>query len=243
MGGNLPDEARADRGAPPGAPPDRVTFGVGGGIGVTAARRGSALVRTTEETHMAQVENIGEWKGSDIVDQDGEKIGRLEETYSELGRSEPIIGAVKTGRLSRGLHLVPLGDATVGKGHIRLPLTEDEVTAAPTVHKSGQMTPEEETAFLQHYGLPAPDDQGQPGVPRYESATVAEERRHTFDEQIAEADDLESQAAEHGSRAETAEKEAAEASDRASAARREESALVARAREIRDRVAASRPPA
>ncbi|WCO65396.1 hypothetical protein PO878_12905 [Iamia majanohamensis] len=191
---------------------------------------------------MAEVENIGEWKGSDIVDQDGEKIGRLEETYSELGRSQPVIGAVKTGRLSRGLHLVPLTDATVGKGHIRLPLTEDEVTAAPTVHKSGQMSPEEETAFLQHYGLPAPDDGGQPGVPRYESATVAHERGQALDDRLAEADELESRAAEHGSRAEEAESEASDASERASEARREEATLTQQARQIRDEVAASRPP-
>lgn len=192
---------------------------------------------------MAEVENIGEWKGSDIVDQDGEKIGRLEETYSALGGSEPLVGAVKTGRLSRGLHLVPLADATVGKGHIRLPLTEDEVTAAPTVHKSGQMTPEEETAFHQHYGLSGPDDQVQPGLPRYESATVADERRRTFDEQLSEAKDIESQADEHGSRAEAAEKEAAEAADRAAEARREEGGLRRKAQEIRDRVASSHPPA
>ncbi len=192
---------------------------------------------------MAEVENIREWKGQDIVDQDGQKVGRLEETYSELGRSEPKIGAVKTGRLSRGLHLVPLTDATVGRGYIRLPFSGDEVGSAPTVKSGGQMTAEEETAFLEHYGLPGPEDSGQPGMPRYESETVARERREALDADLDRAAELEAEAEEVGVRADDAEKDAAEAKERATEARREQDSLNEEAQRLRDRVADSRPPA
>ncbi|MGI8939624.1 MAG: PRC-barrel domain-containing protein [Iamia sp.] len=191
---------------------------------------------------MAQAEHIDDWKGLDVVDRDGEKVGKLEETYSELGQRDPVIGAVKTGRLTHKVHLVPLTDATVGRDHIRVPLSEDEVDAAPTVGASGQMTREEETAFLRHFEIDEPDGADDDRTPRYESSAVATKRRAALDEDLERADEVEAEADEVAARAEETEREAAEADKKARADRDEEERLRREAEETRSRVQASRPP-
>jgi hypothetical protein len=46
---------------------------------------------------MAHHQNIGEWQGKDLVDRDGEKIGRLEDVYVDVETDEPMFGTVKEG--------------------------------------------------------------------------------------------------------------------------------------------------
>ncbi|CAN5481274.1 hypothetical protein BH24ACT4_BH24ACT4_01910 [soil metagenome] len=191
---------------------------------------------------MAQVEHIDDWKGLDVVDSAGEKIGKLEETYSELGQRDPVIGAVKTGRLTHKVHLVPLTDATVGRDHIQVPLSEDEVKAAPTVGSSGQMTREEEASFLHHYGVTEPDGADDPRTPRYESSAVAMKRREALDEELARADGVEAEADQVAARAEETEREAADVNQRARADRDEEDRLRREAEDARAQVKGSRPP-
>ena len=40
---------------------------------------------------MAHVQNIAEWHGKDLVDRDGEKIGKLEDVYVDVETDEPMI--------------------------------------------------------------------------------------------------------------------------------------------------------
>lgn len=191
---------------------------------------------------MAQVEHIDDWKGLDVVDRDGEKVGKLEETYSELGEQNPVIGAVKTGRLTSKVHLVPLTEVTVGRDHIRVPLSEEEIKASPTVSSHGQMTREEETAFLHHHGIDEPESAGDPRTPRYESSAVSLKRREALDEELARADEVEADADEVAARAEETEREAAQADERARADRDKEERLRREAEDVRSQVKASRPP-
>jgi hypothetical protein len=41
---------------------------------------------------MAYHENIGEWHGKDLVDCNGDKIGKLQDVYVDVETNEPMFG-------------------------------------------------------------------------------------------------------------------------------------------------------
>jgi hypothetical protein len=63
---------------------------------------------------MAKHQNLAEWHGKDLVDQDGHKIGKLEGVYVDVETDEPMFGTVKEGLFARHLTFVPLGGITIG---------------------------------------------------------------------------------------------------------------------------------
>jgi hypothetical protein len=71
---------------------------------------------------MAHQQNIGEWQGKDLVDRDGEKIGRLEDVYVyvDVETDEPMFGTVKEGLIGRHLTFVPLAGITIGPAQHRV---------------------------------------------------------------------------------------------------------------------------
>ena len=58
---------------------------------------------------MIGVENITDWRGQDVVDRTGDKLGKLEEVYFDGETDEPAFAAVKSGLVSKSLTLVPTG--------------------------------------------------------------------------------------------------------------------------------------
>ena len=54
--------------------------------------------------------NIAEWHGKQLVDSDGDKIGKLEDVYVDVETDEPMFGTVKEGLIGRHLTFVPLGE-------------------------------------------------------------------------------------------------------------------------------------
>jgi hypothetical protein len=46
---------------------------------------------------MVSHRNIAEWRGTDFVDRDGDKIGKLEDVYVDVETDEPVFGTVKEG--------------------------------------------------------------------------------------------------------------------------------------------------
>ena len=50
---------------------------------------------------MTHHQNIGEWQGKDLVDHEGEKIGKLEDVYVDVETDEPMFGTVKEGLIGR----------------------------------------------------------------------------------------------------------------------------------------------
>ena len=63
---------------------------------------------------MIAVENITDWRGQDVVDPAGEKLGKLEQVYFDGETDNATFIAVKSGTFSKNLTLVPLA-----QGHRR----------------------------------------------------------------------------------------------------------------------------
>jgi uncharacterized protein YrrD len=100
---------------------------------------------------MARHRNIAEWHGTDLVDRDGEKIGKLEEVYVDVETDEPMFGTVKEGFIGRHLTFVPLGGITIGPDNLQVAVSREEVKGAPNTQMQGDELSHTDEATLYHY--------------------------------------------------------------------------------------------
>jgi hypothetical protein len=98
--------------------------------------------------------NIREWRGHDVVDADGNKIGELEAVYVDTGSDLPSFGTVEVGLPTRHrLVFVPLDQATVGPGYVKVAYDKKQVKDAPSIGTDGELPAAGEEAVFTHYGL------------------------------------------------------------------------------------------
>jgi hypothetical protein len=103
---------------------------------------------------MANHENIGEWHGKDLVDRDGEKIGKLEDVYVDVETNEPMFGTVKEGLIGRHLTFVPLAGITIGPDNLQVAVSRERVKDAPNIELHGdELSKEDESTLYHHYQL------------------------------------------------------------------------------------------
>src|SRR5580693_894980 len=103
---------------------------------------------------MFEAADIREWRGHDVVDADGRKIGELEAVYVDTGTDLPSFGTVKVGLPTRHrLVFVPLQQATVGPGYVKVGYDKKQVKDAPSIDIDGELPAAEEEAVFKHYGL------------------------------------------------------------------------------------------
>jgi hypothetical protein len=99
--------------------------------------------------------DIREWRGHDVVDAEGHKIGELEAVYVDTGTDLPSFGTVKVGIPTRHrLVFVPLDEATVGPGYLKVRYDKKQVKDAPSIGTDGELLAGDEEAVFKHYGLP-----------------------------------------------------------------------------------------
>ena len=101
-----------------------------------------------------EAEDIRNWRGQAVVDSDGAKIGTLEAVYFDTASQLAIFASVKVGIVGRHrLTFVPLDNATVAPGHVRVLADKKLVKDAPSIDTDGELTAEEEPGLYHHYGL------------------------------------------------------------------------------------------
>lgn len=100
---------------------------------------------------MVTHENIAEWHGKNLVDRAGEKIGKLEGVYVDVETDEAIFGTVKEGFIARHLTFVPLGGITIGPNSLQVPVSREQVKAAPNLDADGGELSQAEESSLYHY--------------------------------------------------------------------------------------------
>jgi uncharacterized protein YrrD len=103
---------------------------------------------------MAHHQNIGEWQGKDLVDCDGEKIGRLQDVYVDVETDEPMFGTVKEGLIGRHLTFVPLAGITIGPDNLKVAVSSEQVKSAPNIELHGdELSKADESTLYHHYQL------------------------------------------------------------------------------------------
>jgi uncharacterized protein YrrD len=107
-------------------------------------------VEATETTVMHR--DIAEWQGRDLVDCDGERIGKLEEVYFDVETNEPQFGTVKEGLFGRHLTFVPLAGVTIGPDSLQVPISKEQIRLAPKI-EPGDLSQADESRLYHHYQL------------------------------------------------------------------------------------------
>ncbi len=102
---------------------------------------------------MAHVENIADWRGKDLADRDGDKIGTLQDVYVDTTTDEPMFGSVKEGLVSKHLTFVPLIGATASPDGIAVTVSKEEVKDALNIDQDGELDAHQEGELYHHYGI------------------------------------------------------------------------------------------
>ena len=104
---------------------------------------------------MFEAGNIREWRGHHVLDAGGRKIGELEAVYVDTSTDQPSFGTVRVGMPTRHrLVFVPLDQAVVGPGYLRVGYGKKQVKDAPSIGVDGELPAGDEEEIFQHYGLP-----------------------------------------------------------------------------------------
>jgi hypothetical protein len=113
-----------------------------------------AMSDTTAPTEvMIVVEDIKEWRGQDVVDSRGQKLGKLDEVYYDTETDRPAFAAVKSGTLSKHLTLLPLAGATVGRDHLSVSADKDRLKGAPTFATDVDLSADDEREAYTFFGV------------------------------------------------------------------------------------------
>jgi PRC-barrel domain len=106
------------------------------------------------EAAMFQAGDIREWRGHDVVDDTGRKIGSLESVYVDTSTDEPAFATVTVGMPTRHrLVFVPLTGATVGPGYLKVCYRKSQVKGAPFIETDGELPASDEEAVFRHYEM------------------------------------------------------------------------------------------
>jgi PRC-barrel domain len=74
-----------------------------------------------KKASMFEATDMREWRGHDVVDAQGHKIGELEAVYVDTGTGLPSFGTARVGMPTRHrLVFVPLDQAAVGPEYLRV---------------------------------------------------------------------------------------------------------------------------
>jgi PRC-barrel domain protein len=112
------------------------------------------VVQRGEKASMFEAANIREWRGHDVVDPQGHKIGELEAVYVDTSTDLPSFGTVKVGMPTRHrLVFVPLKQATVGPGYVKVSYGKKQVQDAPSIGTDAELPVGDEWAIFKHYGF------------------------------------------------------------------------------------------
>lgn len=72
---------------------------------------------------MPTTEEATRWRGQDLVDSDGDKIGKINDVYLDTDTDRPEWLAVTTGLFGSNVSFVPTAEANEHDGHIHVPYT------------------------------------------------------------------------------------------------------------------------
>src|SRR3954465_2932855 len=112
-----------------------------------------------------QKDDLLQTRGQDLYDNDGEKIGKIEEIYLDADTGAPEWALVNTGLFGTKSTFVPLRDATEDGGSVRVPYEKAQVKGAPSIDPDGELSQQQESELYRHYGLDYSESRSDSGLP------------------------------------------------------------------------------
>jgi uncharacterized protein (TIGR02271 family) len=125
---------------------------------------------------MTQVTEAYDWRGRDIIDSDGEKVGTLEELFRDEGTQQPEWAVVRTGMFGTKLSFVPIQGAEPRGENVQVLFSKAQIKDAPRIDDSdGQLSQDEEAQLYEHYRLTRSNGHDTSGPTTDEAMTRSEE--------------------------------------------------------------------
>jgi uncharacterized protein (TIGR02271 family) len=110
--------------------------------------------------------DLSGWRGHDVVDPSGDKIGEIADIYLDEQTEQPEWLAVRTGLFGRRVSFVPIAEAQAAGDDVAVPYTKDQVKDAPHADPDeGLLSEAEEARLYEYYGLPYSDIRSDTGLP------------------------------------------------------------------------------
>jgi hypothetical protein len=175
---------------------------------------------------MATIEHIETWRGQDVLDDAGQKAGRLEEVYYDAAAEEPILLSIKRGMLGHQVTLVPAIDAVLSRDYLRVPYSTDQISRSQSGSVGDELSTEQVAAVGALFKVTLPSD----GT--LYSATLIERRRVEAEKAERRAHELEVEAAKRAAELDEARTRAGAAAEEAHAAERQREKADAAASEV-----------
>ncbi len=110
-------------------------------------------------------DRILQLRGEDLCDNDGDKIGSIEEIYLDADSGSPEWALVNTGMFGGKSTFVPLRDASETDGALRVPYDKATVKDAPKLEPNGQLSQREESELYRYYSLDYADNGSDTALP------------------------------------------------------------------------------
>lgn len=95
-----------------------------------------------------------DFTGRTLTDQNGEKIGKIDELYYDREGGQPEWALVNTGLFGTKKTFVPIRSANPSGEDLQVPVSKDLVKDAPRVETDQEMSEQEERTLFEHYGVP-----------------------------------------------------------------------------------------
>lgn len=108
---------------------------------------------TSRMTTTIPIEDVKAWSGQDVLDPQGEKLGKLEEVFYDTETDTPAFAAIKSGTFGKHLTLAVLAGATAGRDFLRVTVDKKQFKKAPSFDPGAELTIDDEASAYGYYGL------------------------------------------------------------------------------------------
>ena len=98
-------------------------------------------------------ETVVKWRGADMIDARGDKVGKIEEIYMDDLSGRPEWALVKTGLFGTKSTFVPITGATPADDGIHVMHEKSRIKEAPRIEADQDLSPQEERTLYDFYGV------------------------------------------------------------------------------------------
>ena len=91
--------------------------------------------------------------GTTVTDNDGDKIGKVEDVYLDNASGQPEWVSVKTGLFGSNISLIPLAEATHSGDTLTVPFSKAKVKDAPNHDPGHELSESDEAQLYSYYGV------------------------------------------------------------------------------------------
>jgi uncharacterized protein (TIGR02271 family) len=129
------------------------------------------------------------WIGHDLVDDDGDRIGRIDDVYVDEDTGVPEWVAVHTGLFGTRISFVPLSGLSSDGDVLVSPWDKSTIKDSPNAEADGQLSQEEEARLYDHYGMGYSEQRSDSGLPEGGRTRTDKGRKGTGDDAMTRSEE------------------------------------------------------